>query len=207
MKHRTYVVGLTGASGAGKTTFINQIRAAFNDADICLVSQDNYYRPKDQQKKDEKGIINFDLPGSINEIEFAQDIASLINGQEVERDEYTFNNSLVKPKRLRFSPAPILLIEGIFIYHFPEIMKLIDLKLFLDVKETIALSRRIRRDQIERNYPLEDVLYRYEHHVLPTYEQYIQPYRSKADVVINNNDNFDLGLSMLIQFLTSKLNG
>ena len=56
MKHRTYVVGLTGASGAGKTTFINQIRAAFNDADICLVSQDNYYRPKDQQKKDEKGM-------------------------------------------------------------------------------------------------------------------------------------------------------
>ena len=205
MKHKTYVVGLTGASGAGKTTFINQIKATFGESDICLISQDNYYKPRELQEKDDQGVENFDLPSSINGEEFANDIQKLIKGQTLQREEYTFNNELVTPKILTFSPAPILLIEGIFIYHFPEIMRLIDLKLFLDVKETVALSRRIRRDQIERNYPLEDVLYRYEHHVLPTYEKYIQPYRSKADVVINNNINFDIGLNMLTEFLKSKL--
>lgn len=168
---KPFLIGLTGVSGSGKTTFLNKLRTAFGEEHLCVVSQDNYYKPKKEQEVDAEGIHNFDLPTSINRDEFHQDIVKLLNGETVTREEYTFNNDEAEPSLLSFKSCPLILIEGIFIYHYKEIKDLMDLKLFLHVKETTALSRRIRRDQIERNYPLEDVLYRYEHHVLPTYER------------------------------------
>ena len=82
---------------------------------------------------------------------------------------------------------------------------MLDLKVFLHAKENLKVIRRIRRDQEERNYPLDDVLYRYEHHVLPTFERYIQPYMDEADLIINNNADFSLGLEVLKGFICQKL--
>ncbi len=198
---KPFLIGLTGASGAGKTTFLNELKAHFTPEQLCVVSQDNYYRPREEQEKDKEGIENFDLPISINRQEFHRDIQLLLEGQTITREEYTFNNAAAQAATLTFEPCPLILVEGIFIYHYSEIMEMLDLKLFLDVKETIALSRRIKRDRIERNYPLDDVLYRYEHHVLPTYEHYIKPFRDKADLIINNNSNFNVGLNAVIAYL------
>ena len=205
MMQRPFLIGLTGASGAGKTTFLNELKAHFDDTQLCVVSQDNYYRPKEEQEVDAEGIINFDLPTSINRQEFHRDIEALLNGQRVTRAEYTFNNTAKTAEMLTFEPCPLILVEGIFIYHYSEIRDLLDLKLFLDVKETIALSRRIKRDKVERGYPLDDVLYRYEHHVLPTYEHYIKPFRGDADLIINNNSNFNVGLEAVLAYLKSIL--
>ena len=152
------------------------------------------------------GVSNFDLPSSINREELFEDIKKLIAGKVVSRKEYTFNNALREPKMLVFKPAPILILEGIFVFHFPEVADLIDLNLFLYATETTALTRRIKRDRIERNYPLEDVLYRYEKHVLPTYRKYIEPIMERADLIINNNHNFDSGLTVLTGFLQNHLN-
>lgn len=198
---KPFLIGLTGASGAGKTTFLNKLKEHFNNDQLCVVSQDNYYRDREEQKKDKKGVENFDLPHSINREEFHRDIQALLDGKIVTRQEYTFNNEKANPAMLTFKPCPIIIVEGIFIYHYSEIKNLLDFKLFLDVKETIALSRRIKRDKIERNYPLDDVLYRYEHHVLPTYEHYIKPFRDEADLIINNNKHFDKGLDAVIAYL------
>lgn len=198
---KPFLIGLTGASGAGKTTFLNELKAHFKKNELCVISQDNYYRPREEQEKDKEGIENFDLPSSINRQEFHRDIKLLLEGKNVNREEYTFNNDALKPAMLTFESSPLVLVEGIFIYHYSEIREILDLKLFLDVKETIALSRRIKRDRIERNYPLDDVLYRYEHHVLPTYEHYIKPFRDEADLIINNNSNFDMGLGAVIAYL------
>ena len=106
---------------------------------------------------------------------------------------------------LEFQPKPIVLVEGLFVSYYEEIRALTDLKLFLKVKETTAFSRRIKRDKIERNYPLDDVLYRYENHVLPTYHKHIKPFESEADLVINNNDNFDRALEVILAFLQTKV--
>lgn len=200
-----YIIGLTGASGSGKTTFLHKLCSAFAPEDICIISQDNYYLPKDQQQADEHGILNFDLPQSIDQESFLADLKKLIAGQVVERPEYTFNNPLAKPKMLRFEPKPIIVLEGLFVFYNTEVEKLIDLKLFLHTKDTTAFARRIKRDRIERNYPLEDVLYRYEHHVLPTYEKYIKPLSDKADLIINNNFHFEKALDVLIGFLKTKV--
>lgn len=202
---RPYIIGITGGSGSGKTTFLQRLKDMFKDNELCVLSSDNYYRPSAEQEVDEEGIPNYDLPGSIYRDELEIDIQKLINGEVVTRLEYTFNNPNRIPKNLEFKPAPILILEGIFVFHFQEISDLIDLKVFLYTSESTALSRRIRRDKVERNYPLEDVLYRYENHVLPTFRKYIEPIKDKADIIINNNHNFDKGLDVLRGFLLNIL--
>ena len=202
---KPYIIGITGGSGSGKTTFIKELISSFTPTDICIISQDDYYKPKDEQVKDQLGIENFDLPRSINSSELVTDIIKLIAGEKVEREEYTFNNVDAEPKTLVFRPAPIIIVEGLFVFHFKEIRKLLDLKVFIHAKENLKVIRRIKRDRLERNYPLDDVLYRYEKHVMPTFEQYVAPYMDKADIIVNNNSNFDQGLEVVKSFLKQKL--
>ena len=202
---KPYIIGITGGSGSGKTSLLKELTNSFSSTDICVISQDDYYKPKDEQVKDQLGIENFDLPRSINSTELVTDIIKLIAGEIVEREEYTFNNVDTEPKTLVFKPAPIIIVEGLFVFHFQEIRKLLDLKVFMHAKENLKVIRRIKRDRLERNYPLDDVLYRYEKHVMPTFEQYIAPYIDKADIIINNNTNFIPALDVLKSFLRQKL--
>lgn len=202
---RPYIIGITGGSGSGKTTFIRRLRALFSEEELCVVSQDEYYRPIEDQEQDGMGVHNFDLPNAIDKQAFCGDIEQLLAGQAVQRKEYTFNNDQQDPELLVFRPAPIILVEGIFVFHFERIRRLLDLRIFLHAKENLKVIRRIKRDQAERNYPLEDVLYRYENHVLPTFEKYIKPYMDEADIVINNNECFDPGLEVMRGYLERKL--
>jgi uridine kinase len=204
MQH-PYLVGITGGSASGKTTFLKRLLAAFPERDICMISQDNYYHPREQQLRDAQGIENFDLPDSIDSTAYAADVSQLRSGQEVRRKEYTFNNPDVVPQDLVFRPAPIVVVEGIFVFYFEEIAKLLDLKVYIDAQEHVKLHRRIVRDRDERGYGLDDVLYRYTNHVAPTYEKYIQPFKDDADIIIPNNKHFENGLSVLIGFLKYKV--
>ncbi len=201
----TYVVGITGGSGSGKTTFIRHLRECFSEEQLCILSQDDYYRPREEQEKDPLGVTNFDLPKAIDKKAFVRDVHRLLRGETVQRMEYTYNNPNVQPRLLTFRPAPVLIIEGLFIFHFKKLRPLFNLKIFLHARESLKVIRRIRRDRVERNYPLEDVLYRYEHHVLPTFEKYIEPYMEQADLIINNNKDFSEGLEVVKGFLSSKL--
>ncbi len=202
---KPYLIGITGGSGSGKTTFLADIVQSFSKEELCVISLDDYYHPREKQAKDDLGVSNFDLPTSIDSKAFLADIQKLLNGQIVTRKEYTFNNDEKAPKILTFRPAPILIVEGLFIFYFPEISELIDLKVFVEAKENLKVIRRIKRDRIERNYPLDDVLYRYEHHVLPTFEKYILPFKPTADLIINNNDTFDAAANVFKGFIREKL--
>lgn len=203
---KPFVIGITGGSGSGKTTFIKQLRQTFQNGEVCIISQDDYYRPREEQNVDSQGVKNFDLPKSINKKEFIRDVKKLLKGEKVARMEYTYNNEKASPRMLNFLPAPVLIVEGLFVYHFKKMKQLFDLKIFLHAKENLKVIRRIKRDRTERNYPLDDVLYRYENHVLPTFEKYIKPYMDDADIIINNNKNFEIGLEVLTAFIRSKSN-
>lgn len=202
---KPFIVGITGGSASGKTTFLNKLLTSFAPQDICLISQDNYYKSREHQASDQNGVVNFDLPSCIDDEAYAHDILKVSQGETVYRTEYTFNNPDTVPRQLEFRPAPIVVVEGIFVFYFEEVARLLDLKVYIDAKEYIKLQRRITRDRIERGYDLDDVLYRYTNHVAPTYEKYIKPYKNDADVIIPNNNHFERGLDVITTFLNTKI--
>ncbi|UJP66248.1 uridine kinase [Mongoliitalea daihaiensis] len=202
---KPFIVGITGGSASGKTLFLDKLLHSFEPGEVCLISQDNYYKPRHLQPIDDKGVHNFDTPQSIDFEQYAIDIQKLGNGETVFRQEYTFNNPNKKPKMLEFAPAPVVVVEGIFVLYYPELAKLLDLKIFIDAKEYIKLKRRIVRDKVERGYDLDDVLYRYENHVMPTYEKFIDPFKNDADLIVPNNRNFDRALDVIRAYMRSKV--
>lgn len=202
---KPFTIGITGGSGSGKTFFINNLSSRFSKDQLCLISQDHYYKARDLQFIDEKGVQNFDLPTAIERERFHQDVLKLKNGETLFIKEYTFNNPNAQPKLLEFKPAPILIIEGLFVQYFEEIASELDLKVFIEAKDYIKLSRRIIRDNDERGYDINDVLYRYQHHVMPIYETLIKPLKHHADLIIPNNQNFERALDIVTLALKAKL--
>jgi len=201
---KPFIVGITGGSASGKTLFLERLLSSFDPGEVCLISQDNYYKPRHQQPIDEQGVYNFDTPYSIDFEQYAADIRKIQDGETVYREEYTFNNAGKTPKMLTFAAAPVVVVEGIFVLYYPELTDLLDLKIFIDAKDHIKLKRRIIRDKIERGYDLDDVLYRYEMHVMPTYEKYIAPFKNEADLIVPNNSSFDMALEVIRTYLRAK---
>jgi uridine kinase len=185
-----YIIGIAGGSGSGKTFFLNRFLDHFSKDEVCLVSQDDYYFPvAHNMTAEENALYNFDLPSTIDNEQFENDIYKLIDGQTLYKEEYTFNNRNVKPKMLEIKPAPILIIEGLFIFHFKAIDELLDMRIFIDTDEEVALQRRLKRDLLERGYSNDDVMYRWENHVMPAYNEFLLPYKDGCDkIVINNTD-------------------
>jgi len=186
--NKPYIVGIAGGSGSGKTFFLKCFLEHFTADEVCLVSQDDYYIPvAHNMTKEENKLYNFDLPSTIDHEHFQQDISKLLNKETILKHEYTFNNPDVVPKVLEIKPAPILIVEGLFILHFKDIAELLDMKVFIDADEDIALQRRIKRDLIERGYSHDDVMYKWVNHVVPAYKEFLLPYKDECDKVITNN--------------------
>ena len=186
---KPYVIGIAGSSGSGKTFFLRRFLEYFRPEEVTLISQDDYYIPANTKTQEENRLYNFDLPTAINRASFSHDIQQLFDGHTVYREEYTFNNPAITPKLLEIKPAPILIVEGLFIFYYEEINQLLDYRVFLDAEESIALERRLHRDLVERGYDHDDVMYKWTHHVVPAYQEYLLPFKSACDRIIINNRN------------------
>ena len=188
MNIKPYVIGVAGGSGSGKTFFLKCFLNHFRDSEVCLVSQDDYYfRVGHTMTPEQNKLYNFDVPSTIDMELFTSDINKLIAGETVLQKEYTFNNPAAEPRLLEIRSAPIVIVEGLFILHFPEISNLLDMKIFIDTDEEIALQRRLKRDLIERGYPEADVLYKWNNHVVPAFKDYLLPYKALCDRIVVNN--------------------
>ncbi len=205
MTTKPFIVGITGGSASGKTSFLRELMDAFSPQEICLISQDNYYRPLHEIETDANGVHNFDLPETIDEHRYAYHIQQLREGHAVEQPEYVFNNPGAAPKIMMFCPAPIIVVEGLFVFHYKEVASQLDLKIFVTAKNKIKLHRRIQRDAIERGYDRADVLYRWRNHVQPAYREFVKPYKEEADIVIPNNNHYRKGLEVVVSFLKTKV--
>jgi uridine kinase len=203
---KPYIIGIAGGSGSGKTFFLNRFLDHFTADEVCLVSQDDYYIPvAHNMTAEENKLYNFDIPATINQALFENDVDQLLKGEVIYKKEYTFNNPNVIPQLLEIKPAPILIIEGLFIFHFKKIASLLDMKIFVDADEHIALERRLKRDLIERGYSNEDVLYKWINHVVPAYEEFLLPYKGECHKIIVNNSNTAENILAVTEEISSEL--
>ncbi|RPH01750.1 MAG: uridine kinase [Amoebophilaceae bacterium TMED152] len=186
------IFGISGGSGSGKSHIVKYIKEKFSNSKLSFINQDNYYKKRENQIKDEKGKYNFDLPSSFKNQELIDDMISLKNGIPIKRIQYNFNNSGIQPKTLITHPKSIIILEGLFIFSNKKICSYIDYKIFIDVSTDTMLKRRIKRDSEQRGYDSLDVEYKFKNHVLPSYKKYILPQKNKSDLVINNDlDNLN----------------
>ena len=192
-------VGVTGGSGSGKTLFIQKLIKKLPD--VAVHSMDNYYFKRSLQPKDDKGVENFDTFKSIDIEKYLKDLKSLIKGESLQLNEYQFNSSNAKKKLIEVKSSDIILAEGIFALYEKEGRDLLDLKIFIEAPDFLMLKRRIIRDAEERGYDLNDVLYRFEHHVTPAFTNYIAPSRKWADIIIPNHTDFNTALEVITAFL------
>lgn len=206
MKPSTHlVIGIAGGSGSGKTTLLRALLGHFKPGDIAIISQDNYYKPREEQIPDENGVINFDLPTSIDREHFAQDLEDLMNDKPIQKLEYNFNNPEWKPAAIIVHPAPVIIMEGLFVFYFDEIRELLNYKVFLEAHHETRLERRIRRDALERGYPENEVRYQWNNHVRPAEIRYMEPFRPECDLIIDNTHSFDDGLQKLVLIIQNFL--
>lgn len=190
MTDKPYVIGIAGGSGSGKTFFLKCFLHHFEPHEVTLISQDDYYIAANTKTQEENKLYNFDVPTAIDRDAFYGDVKSLLEGKTILKEEYTFNNPALTPKMLEIKPAPILIVEGLFIFHYSEVDALLDERIFLAADEEIALKRRLRRDLIERGYFEEDVRYKWVNHVVPAYNEFLVPYRDSCDrIIINDTDD------------------
>ncbi|RCH55805.1 uridine kinase [Mucilaginibacter hurinus] len=204
--NKPYIVGIAGGSGSGKTFFLRRFLKHFSPDQVCLVSQDDYYIPVGYAMTPEQNkFYNFDLPATIDNDSFERDINDLLNKKTVVKQEYTFNNPNATPKTLEIKPAPVLIVEGLFILHFRNIADRLDLKIFMDADNDIALQRRMRRDLLERGYSNEDVYYKWVNHVVPSYNQYLLPYKSECHHVISNNTDVAADIVKMSEKIANKI--
>lgn len=197
MHRGAYLVGIAGGSGSGKTSLVRALRERLPDGSLCLISQDDYYRPKHEQALDANGRVNFDLPTAIDLDALVRDVQLLVAGDTLVRTEYTFNQEGREPRRIQIAPAPVIVVEGLFVLHHEPLRELFDLRVFVEARLDTQLRRRLERDRVERGYGPEEVLYQWEHHVLPAYRNFLEPYRHHCDLHVVNEQALTRSLEVL----------
>ncbi len=199
------IVGICGGSGSGKTTLLKRLAKQFGDLKPTVFSMDNYYLPIEKQALDSNGIVNFDLPTALNREALIADLRKLKNGEAVEVKEYHFNAPPGKNVLITLEPSSLIIVEGLFLFAYPEVAELLDFSVFVDVDLDVQLDRRLYRDQETRGYSHADILYQWNEHVLPCYQKYLLPYRTAADFVFINDNHHEAEFERLIGLLAPKI--
>lgn len=205
-KKAPVVIGICGGSGSGKTTLLRRIAEEFSSLNPSLFTMDNYYHPIEEQRLDENGIVNFDLPTALDEEQLTSDLRTLVAGKPIEVKEYFFNTIPAKNVLLTIQPSEIILVEGLFLYHYQAVHALLDYSVFVDVEHAIQLDRRIYRDQDNRGYKRSDIIYQWDNHVMPCFEAYIAPHVSKANFHFRNDHRAEADFVLLMNSLRGLIN-
>jgi len=194
---KPFVIGICGGSGSGKTTLLRKLKNTLGQERVSVFTMDNYYLPKEQQAKDKNNVINFDLPTALDEKKLNEDLSAIVGGQNIEVKEYFFNAPVNHTKTIVIHPKEILIVEGLFLFHFEFVKKMLDFSIYVEVSPKHQLSRRIERDQKTRGYSKEDITYQWYEHVVPCFEKYILPYKHEASFIFKNDDTAKENVALL----------
>lgn len=199
------IVGICGGSGSGKTTLLKRLCAHFDDLQPSVFSMDNYYLPIEEQKLDENGIHNFDLPTALDKEKLLSDLRKLVSGSSIVVKEYHFNAPPDRNVFITIDPSELIIVEGLFLFHFEEVRELIDFSVFIKVDPDVQLDRRLYRDQESRGYSREAILYQWENHVKPCYQNYLLPFEEQADFRFRNDAHADEDFQKLTHEIGTKM--
>ncbi|WP_428742523.1 uridine kinase [Tenacibaculum sp.] len=182
-----FVIGIAGGTGSGKTTVVNQIINELPADEVCVISQDSYYKQTDNLTYEERTKINFDHPRAIDFNLMVQHLTELKNGDIIEQPVYSFVAHNRTKDTIKTHPRKVIIIEGILIFNSEELRNLCDIKVFVHADADERLIRRVRRDIKERGRNVEEVLNRYQTTLKPMHQQFIEPTKNYADIIIPND--------------------
>ena len=178
------IIGICGGTGSGKTTVANRILAAVSAEDVVFIQQDSYYRNLSDMPLDMRCMANFDHPDAVDGELLLAHMRALKAGQTVELPIYDFHNHTRSSETLRTKPKPIIIIEGILIFNDERLLAEMDVKIFVDTPDDIRFIRRLKRDITERGRTVDSVIEQYLATVRPMHQQFIEPSKRCADVII-----------------------
>ena len=181
------VIGIAGGTGSGKTTVVNQIIQELPEGEVCVISQDSYYKDTSHLSLTDRTKINFDHPKAIDFDLLVAHLKELKKGKAIEQPIYSFVEHNRTKETITTHPKKVIIIEGILILTHTDIRKLFDIKLYVHTDSDERLIRRLRRDMAERGRNLEEVLDRYQNTLKPMHQQFIEPTKEFADIIIPNN--------------------
>lgn len=199
------IVGICGGSGSGKTTLLDKLSEYYAYLNPSVFSMDNYYKPIEKQVIDDNGKVNFDLPTALDERRLVDDLYRLLQGEEITVKEYHFNAPPDLDTSVIIKPSRLIIVEGLFLFHYEKVRGILDYSIFISVSPEEQLDRRIKRDQENRGYSKEEILYQWEHHVMPCYHNYLLPYQSLADFRFRNDNNADDDFTKLTLEIDSRI--
>ncbi len=182
-----FVIGIAGGTGSGKTTVVNQIINELPADEVCVISQDSYYKKTDNLTYEERTKINFDHPRAIDFDLMVQHLTELKGGNIIEQPIYSFVAHNRTKDTIKTHPRKVIIIEGILIFNSEELRNLCDIKVFVHADADERLIRRVRRDIKERGRDVNEVLHRYQNTLKPMHQQFIEPTKTYADIIIPND--------------------
>ncbi len=201
---KVMTIGIAGGTGSGKTTITRRIVAEFGDR-VTVVSHDNYYKAHNDMTYEERSKLNYDHPSAFDTDLFIDHLRRLKNGETVEAPTYDFTVHNRSNVTITLKPSPVIVVEGILIFENKEVCDLLDIKLFVDTDADERIIRRILRDVKSRGRTLESVTEQYLTTVKPMHEQYVEPSKRNADMVVLGGGHNLVALEMILNRIRNHL--
>ena len=199
------VIGIAGGTGCGKTTVVNQLLKELSEGEVGVISQDSYYKDTSRLSYEERVKINFDHPRSIDFDLLAVHLKALKNNEPIHQPVYSFVKHNRTGDTILTHPRKVMIVEGILILTNPELRDMFDIKIFVHADSDERLIRRLKRDISERGRDLDEVLTRYKTTLKPMHNQFIEPMKEYADIIIPNNKHNTVAIDIVKTIITEKL--
>ncbi|WP_432401066.1 uridine kinase [Wukongibacter sp. M2B1] len=208
---RPILIGITGGTGSGKTTVAKAIYESLPEKNICIVEQDSYYRDQKHLSFGDRTKTNYDHPLAFDTELLLEHLSTLLRGESVEKPIYDFSNHIRKSETITVEPKDIIILEGIMILEDKRLRDLMDIKIFVDTDADVRVIRRIERDIADRGRTLESVINQYLQTVKPAHQQFIEPTKKYANIIIPeggyNRVAIDIVVAKVQSIIYEKENG
>ena len=199
------IIGICGGTGSGKTTVARRILANVSEEQVAFLQQDSYYRNLRDMPIELRHNVNFDHPDALDNDLFVNHVKALRAGEAIDMPLYDFTTHMRRHDSLRIEPKPILIVEGILIFVEAELCGLMDVKIFVDTAADLRFIRRLQRDVTERGRSAESVIKQYLETVRPMHEQFVEPSKRHADVIIPEGGYNEVGIDLIAGKIRSQL--